>query len=290
VARIRLAFAAVTCALCLGAFASSSPALAPPLARTAFARATHRSARFRHPARCARQSSFRARKHHRQRAARCVGRRPAKRNPHTGHRGRHGSQHPLNRHVRTRRVRSHAPAPGAAHRLAPNAAGSPSAANSDACPNASLIPTAQNIESVRAATLCLVNRERTANGVNPLQSVSTLQDSAQRHTDSMAFGDYFEHNGPGGDTPASRMRASGYIYSSRVGYEIGENIGWGTLWLATPRAIVAAWMASPGHRANILDSNFHDTGIGVSAHPPESLARGQAGAVYTQDFGVIIAG
>ncbi len=89
---------------------------------------------------------------------------------------------------------------------------------------------------------------------------------------------------------SSRIRACGYIYSSQVGYEVGENIGWGTLWLATPRAIVAAWMASPGHRANILDAHFRDTAIGVSSHPPTSLARGQDGAIYTQDFGVIIAG
>ncbi len=142
---------------------------------------------------------------------------------------------------------------------------------------------------MRAATLCLVNRERTANGVSPLQADSALELSAQRHTESMAFGDYFEHVGPDG-TPASRMRAAGYIYSSRIGYEIGENIGWGTLWLATPRAIVAAWMASPGHRANILDPSFRDTGIGVSAHPPASLAHGQAGGIYTQDFGVITTG
>lgn len=187
-------------------------------------------------------------------------------------------------------MRSHGTAPGASRQLSPDAAGAPNAANSDACPNASLIPTEQNVESIRVATLCLVNRERTANGESPLQAVATLQLSAQRHSDGMASGDYFEHNGPGGDTPTSRMRASGYIYSPRVGYEIGENIGWGTLWLATPRAIVAAWMASPGHRANILDASFRDTGIGVSAHAPQSLAHGQAGAVYTQDFGVIITG
>ena len=86
------------------------------------------------------------------------------------------------------------------------------------------------------------------------------------------------------------MRAAGYIYSRQIGYEVGENIAWGTLWLATPRAIVAAWMASPGHRANILDRRYRDTGIGVSPHPPTSLAHGQPGAIYTQDFGVIIHG
>jgi uncharacterized protein YkwD len=103
----------------------------------------------------------------------------------------------------------------------------------------------------------------------------------------MAFGDYFEHVGPSGDTPVSRMRDAGYIYSAQIGYEVGENIGWATLWMATPRAMVAAWMASPEHRANILDARFRDTAIGVSAHPPSSLARGQGGGIYTQDFGVI---
>ncbi len=47
-------------------------------------------------------------------------------------------------------------------------------------------------------------------------------------------------------------------------------------------------MASPGHRANILDPHYRETGIGVSAHPPASLAHEQSGAIYTQDFGVII--
>jgi hypothetical protein len=95
---------------------------------------------------------------------------------------------------------------------------------------------------------------------------------------------------PTAKTPLSRLRATGYIYSSRIGYAIGENIAWGTLWLATPRAIFAAWMASREHRANILDARFRDTAIGVSPHPLASMARGQSGAIYTQDFGVIVTG
>jgi uncharacterized protein YkwD len=166
----------------------------------------------------------------------------------------------------------------------------PAAANSDTCPNANLMPNQNNVESIRTATLCLVNRERAGQGESPLQPNGQLQQAAQGHTEDMAFGDYFEHVGPKGDTPLSRMRAAGYIYSSQIGYEVGENIGWGTLWLATPRAIVAAWMASPGHRANILDAHFRDTAIGVSPHPPAALAQGQPGAIYTQDFGLISTG
>jgi uncharacterized protein YkwD len=158
----------------------------------------------------------------------------------------------------------------------------------EACPGADLQPSQSNIEAIRGATLCLVNQERADHGEAALQLNAHLQQSAQAHTESMAFGNYFEHDGPGGDTPLSRMTAAGYIPGGNVGYEIGENIGWGTLSLGTPRAIVAAWMASPGHRANILDAHFRDTAVGVSPHVPSSLSGGQAGGIYTQDFGVII--
>jgi len=162
------------------------------------------------------------------------------------------------------------------------------AARHRACAHAGLVPTRHNLNLIRAATLCLVNRERAAHGERPLRPNARLRRAAQAHTVSMAFGDYFEHIGPRGQTPLTRIRHAGYISSSRIGYEVGENIAWGTLVLATPRAIVAAWMASPGHRANILDRHYRETGIGVSPHPPRSLAHGQPGAIYTQDFGVII--
>jgi uncharacterized protein YkwD len=158
------------------------------------------------------------------------------------------------------------------------------------CADSGLAPTLQNLERVRAATLCLVNRERALYGENPLHANSQLQQAAQSHTESMVTGNYFEHVEPGGQTPLSRMRAAGYIYNSQIGYEVAENIAWGTLWLGTPRSIVAAWMASPGHRTNILDGHYRDTGIGVSPHPPSTLAHGQSGGIYTQDFGVILGG
>ncbi len=158
------------------------------------------------------------------------------------------------------------------------------------CANTRLRPRATNVPLIRAATLCLINRERAAHGERALRPNKRLRSAAQAHSESMALGDYFEHDGPSGQTPLARLRDAGYISSSRQGYEVGENIAWGTLYLATPRAIVATWMASPGHRANILDARYRETGIGVAPHAPSSLAHGQPGAIYTQDFGVIIAG
>lgn len=157
-----------------------------------------------------------------------------------------------------------------------------------ACQSSNLRPTSEDLERIRAAILCLVNRERTARGESALHIDRHLAQAAQAHTESMASGNYFDHAGPGGQTPLDRMRAAGYIYNSHIGYDVGENIAWGTGSLGTPSAIVAAWMASPGHRANILDPRYRDTAIGVSPHPPRSLAHGHPGGVYTQDFGAII--
>lgn len=155
------------------------------------------------------------------------------------------------------------------------------------CPYASLAPSTHDLARVRAATLCLVNRERARHGERALHWNFRLLAAAQAHTESMAFGDYFQHTGPHGVTPLMRIRRTGYISSSKQGYQVAENIAWGSLWLGTPRAIVSAWMHSPAHRANILDPHYRDTGIGVSPHT-NGLAHGQHGGIYTQDFGVIV--
>jgi uncharacterized protein YkwD len=162
------------------------------------------------------------------------------------------------------------------------------AAHGRPCAHAGMTPTPADLPAIRAAVLCLVNRARAVHGVEPLRGNHRLLKAAQGHSESMAVGDYFSHVGPAGQTPLSRMEQAGYIYSSRVGYDVGENIGFGTLWLATPKAIVHAWMMSPGHRANILDARFRDTAIGVSTDLAAALSGGQRGAVYTQDFGVIV--
>jgi uncharacterized protein YkwD len=155
------------------------------------------------------------------------------------------------------------------------------------CQDEELRPSEENLDRIRTATLCLVNRERAAHSERPLAPDGQLRQAAQGHTESMIAGDYFSHEG-GGHTLLERLLACGYIYSSKVGYAIGENIAWGSGALGTPKAIVAAWMASPGHRANILDPRYRDTAVGVSPRLPTSRAHGQLGGIYTQDFGVII--
>jgi uncharacterized protein YkwD len=270
----RLALAALcVCACTLASVALGSPADASKRASSASshtsAPAKHRNADRRGHARkigCARRSSFHASHGKPKRGST----RHAKRRPSC--RRHHGKGRQLVHH-------------GAKHQAAAHHA---PASHSSSCPDADLRPTPANLEAVRAATLCLVNRERTGNGEVPLQADAHLQQAAQGHSEDMSSGDYFEHDGRHGDTPLDRMRSAGYIFSSHLGYEVGENIGWGTLWLASPRSMVASWMASPEHRTNILDGHFRDSGVGVAPHGLASLAKGQAGAIYTQDFGVIV--
>ncbi len=156
------------------------------------------------------------------------------------------------------------------------------------CQNTELTPEPGDLEQIRAATLCLVNQERARNGELPLQISSQLEQAAQAHSEAMVSEDYFAHIAPNGETPVDRVQATGYIPNAQVGYTLGENLAWGTLELATPSAIVAAWIASPEHLANILTDAYVETAIGVTPAAPPSLANGQTGAVYTQEFGVIV--
>jgi uncharacterized protein YkwD len=156
------------------------------------------------------------------------------------------------------------------------------------CANTELTPAPGNIEAIDAATLCLVNQERARNGELPLAPNAQLAQAAQGHSEEMVSEDYFAHFSPSGLTPVERVVATGYVPSSEVGYTLGENIAWGTLQLSTPSAIVAAWIASPEHLANILYAPYVDTAIGVAPEAPAALAEGQPGAVYSQEFGVIV--
>jgi uncharacterized protein YkwD len=156
------------------------------------------------------------------------------------------------------------------------------------CENTELTPEPNNIETIDAATLCLVNQERARNNELPLQPNAQLEQAAQGHSEEMVEDDYFAHVAPSGLTPVGRIEETGYLPNQQVGYTLGENIAWGTLGLSTPAAIVAAWIASPEHLANILFSPYRDTAIGVASEAPASLAGGQPGAVYSQEFGVIV--
>jgi uncharacterized protein YkwD len=156
------------------------------------------------------------------------------------------------------------------------------------CQNTDITPEASNIAATREAVLCLINRTRAEHSLEPLKPNGQLQAAAEDHNAEMLSVDYFAHVAPDGETPVERIKKTGYIASESVGYVIGENLAWGTYALSTPKAIVEAWIASPGHLANILESRYTETGIGITPAVPQSLGEGNPGATYSQEFGVIV--
>lgn len=154
------------------------------------------------------------------------------------------------------------------------------------CADTGLFPTQANSARAEAASLCLVNVHRARHGMDPLRVNADLALAADGHSWDMVFGNYFAHVSPRGETLLDRVLATGYL-PPRSTYIVGENIALGTLQLATPASIVARWMRSPSHKANILDGDFSDTGVGIVAGVPFRYSNGLGGVTYTQEFGVI---
>ena len=159
----------------------------------------------------------------------------------------------------------------------------PARASQAGCENAGIVPNAGNVDAVRAAILCLHNQIRSERGLPLLRENARLRRAALAHSDDMVSRGYFEHTTPSGTTLVERVRAARYL-SPRFDWALGENLAWGTGSLATPRAIMKAWMDSPGHRANVVKRAYREIGIGVVTGVPSDR---DSGATYTADFGVI---
>ena len=130
------------------------------------------------------------------------------------------------------------------------------------------------------ATLCLLNQQRRAHGLRACKLDGKLGRAAAGHAHDMVTKRYFAHASSNGASFGARIKRTGWTRSRRS-YTIGENIGWGGGALATPRAMVRAWMGSAGHRANILSRSFRMIGIGIANGAPT----GDDGATYATDFG-----
>ena len=100
----------------------------------------------------------------------------------------------------------------------------------------------------------LTNEIRVQHGLAPLQINAALTRSAQWMAQDMVQHDYLRHTDFTGREINPRLPEFGYD-----GYqEIGENIAGGQV---TPEEVVADWMRSPGHRANLLNPAFREIGF-----------------------------
>jgi uncharacterized protein YkwD len=149
---------------------------------------------------------------------------------------------------------------------------SAAAARPRPCAGAHTPIVAAKRSQMRAAVVCLVNQQRTERRLPRLAGSARLNTSAQGWTNVMVRRHAFTH----GASFSARISAAGFDWST-----IGENIAAG---FPTPASVVTAWMASPGHCANILNPAYREVGTGVSAG---TAMRGASGT-WTQDFGLLM--
>lgn len=114
----------------------------------------------------------------------------------------------------------------------------------------------------------LINKQRTNNGLPALQNDSEVQRIARIKAQDMVDNNYFSHNSPTYGSPFDMLKSFKVSYKSA-----GENIAANS----SNSSAVTAWMNSSGHKANILNSSFNYTGIGVVSSP-------RYGKMYVQMF------
>ena len=133
------------------------------------------------------------------------------------------------------------------------------------------------------ATLCVINEERAAHGVALLAFDPQLTEAAYLHAADLIAHRIFSHTGSSGSSLGERVMRAGYPDDPDT-WAAGETLGWGSAALATPRAIVDAWLASPEHREVLLDARYTEVGIMVLAGAP-TAAETSSAATYVADFG-----
>jgi len=112
----------------------------------------------------------------------------------------------------------------------------------------------------------LTNRERARASLTPLRRNADLTRAAQLQAEQMAAAGKLAHEVPGSRYPtlASRLRLVGYSYRA-----VGENVAEG---YTSGAALMAGWMTSAPHRANVLSARYTETGVG--------MARSKSGRTY----------
>ena len=131
--------------------------------------------------------------------------------------------------------------------------------------------TASNITDLTAdelETFNLINNQRAQNGLTALKIDPEVQRVARIKAQDMVNNNYFSHTSPTYGSPFDMLKSFGISYRSA-----GENIAGNS----NNSAAVTAWMNSSGHRANILNSSYNYTGLGV-------VEGSKYGKIYVQMF------
>ena len=149
-----------------------------------------------------------------------------------------------------------------------------------ATPRAQTAPVTQ----VQTALLAQINTFRAAHGLARLRVNNALVGAADGHSAQMAKLGYFSHNSANGQSFSQRI-AQAYSPRGFRSWTVGENLVWGGPYIGAARAF-RLWLASPPHRANLLNASWREVGLGaVHSTSAPGVYGGGAATIITADFG-----
>jgi uncharacterized protein YkwD len=132
-------------------------------------------------------------------------------------------------------------------------------------------PAARNQDEIRRRVLALANQARAQPrrcgskafaAAAPLAANDRLSQAALAYARAMAQFGYMDHTGRDGSSPAERITRSGYRWS-----EVGENLASGVM---TAEEVVAGWLASPEHCANLMHPGYREMGVAFAVNPHDA--------------------
>lgn len=134
-----------------------------------------------------------------------------------------------------------------------------------------VLGTSSNIEIQKVIEL--TNVQRAKNGLPPVSENPALDKAARAKAQNMFSENYWAHFAPSGKSPWDFILGSGYKFTY-AGENLAKNF-------SNSDDVITAWMASPSHKENIVNSNYKDIGIAVE----DGVIDGQHTTLVVQMFG-----
>lgn len=144
----------------------------------------------------------------------------------------------------------------------------PSSSNAGGSTGGGQTTTTASMNADEKEVFDLINKQRANNGLQALKVDNEVQRVARIKAQDMVDNNYFAHESPIYGSPFNMLKSFKISYKTA-----GENIAANS----SNSGAVTSWMNSSGHKANILNSNFNYTGIGV-------VSSSRYGKIFVQMF------
>jgi uncharacterized protein YkwD len=134
-----------------------------------------------------------------------------------------------------------------------------------------LAPPSNAIQAVQQLALELVNGDRAAGGLPPMQVDPLLSEAAQSHAEDMLRRNYFDHYSPEGRSPSDRLAAAGGSGFPAENIVMGEN-RFRVINIQLLENFQSRWMHSADHRRNLMNPYYERFGYGLAIDPSSGRA------------------